>query len=54
MWKLTVRDDQSATLACEDGNDRVVYSKEIAFIDFPVESIELWFSNDTILLPSEN
>jgi hypothetical protein len=53
VWKLEVRPDQSATLSCEDGNDHVVYAKEIEFTDFPAAGISLWFTNNTILLPSE-
>ena len=26
-WKLTVKEDHSATLACDDGNGNVVYSQ---------------------------
>jgi hypothetical protein len=25
VWKLTVREDRSATLVCDDGNDNIVY-----------------------------
>jgi hypothetical protein len=54
VWKLAVAlASHSATLTCEDGNDNVVFSKVIEFTDFPVESITLWFTNNTILLPSE-
>ncbi len=52
-WKLTVNADNSAQLVCEDGNYNVVYSKKIEFTDFPLSSIELWFENNTIYLPSE-
>jgi hypothetical protein len=34
-WKLTVKPDSAATHACEDGNDKVVFSKAIEFTDFP-------------------
>src|SRR6185312_5690837 len=27
VWKLTVNPDRSATLACEDGNDRLVFTE---------------------------
>ena len=54
IWTLTVRPDHTATLACEDGNDNVVYSKEISFTDFPLDEITLWFANDVIYLPSEH
>jgi hypothetical protein len=49
-----VREDRTATLACEDGNDNVVFTKEIPFTDFPLDEIALWFSDDVIYLPSEH
>jgi hypothetical protein len=52
-WALTVREDQSATLACGDGNLHTVYSKQIGYTDFPLRKITLYFSNNVILLPSE-
>jgi hypothetical protein len=54
VWTLTVRPDRSATLACGDGNGATVFEKRIPFTDFPAERIELWFSNNTIYLPSEH
>jgi hypothetical protein len=53
VWTLTLREDQTAELVCGDGNDETVWSKVIAFTDFPLPSITLWFTNNTILLPSE-
>lgn len=52
-WTLTVRADRTAALVCEDGNYNVIYTKELSFTDFPLETITLWFENDTIYLPSE-
>jgi len=54
VWTLTVRPDRTATLVCEDGNHGIVFSKEIAFTDFPLDTITLWFANNTIYLPSEH
>lgn len=53
VWKLQVAHDLSAELLCEDGNSRIVYSKEIASTDFPGPGVTLWFIGHTILLPSE-
>ena len=53
IWKLTVNADRSGQLVCEDGNNNVVYTKAISLIDFPGEGITLWFTANTILLPSE-
>lgn len=54
VWKLSVREDRSATLVCEDGNDIVVYTHHFEFTDFPAEQITLWFANGVIYLPSEH
>jgi len=53
-WKLTVRPDRTATLTCDDGNGRIVYTKEIEYTDFPLDEISLWFANNTIYLPNEH
>jgi hypothetical protein len=52
-WKLTVNPDCTATLTCEDGKGRVVFTKAIEYTDFPLAEITLFFLNKTILLPSE-
>jgi len=54
VWKLTVHDDRSATLTCDDGNGNIVLTKKIPFTDFPLNEITLWFANNTIYLPSEH
>ena len=54
VWKLIVRSDRTATLACGDGNDNVVYTQEIPFTDFPLDEVTLWFANNVIYLPSEH
>jgi hypothetical protein len=54
LWILTVNlDKSSATLACEDGNGKTVYSKEIEYTDFPLPEVKLYFTDNTLLLPSE-
>jgi hypothetical protein len=53
VWKLAVNADQTGILTCDDGNDNVVYTKEIEYTDFPPDGITLYFTNNTILLPSE-
>ena len=52
VWTLKVK-DAKATLTCEDGNGNAVYAKRIEFTDFPLNEISLYFSDNTILLPSE-
>jgi hypothetical protein len=53
LWRLTVRPDRTGTLACEDGNGNAMFTKELEYTDFPLDRIELYFTNGTILLPSE-
>lgn len=53
-WKLTVADDKSARLVCEDGNGGQVYAKRIPFTDFPLPEVRFFVENNTILLPSEH
>lgn len=55
VWTLTVNlKEATGTLTCEDGNGRVLCSKQIPYTDFPLAEIKVYFSNDVILLPSEN
>ena len=53
LWKLTVDRDRTAALTCDDGNGNIVLSKQISLTDFPMPEIALYFTNNTILLPSE-
>ncbi|MEM6866817.1 MAG: DUF6876 family protein [Cyanobacteria bacterium P01_C01_bin.121] len=62
VWHLTVTEEQTATLVCEDGNDNVVATKDIPFTDFPLPKIRIWVeygevegaNMPTLLLPSEH
>jgi hypothetical protein len=53
LWTLAVHEDRTALLTCEDGNCNPVFRKQIEYTDFPLDSIQLYFTNNTILLPSE-
>jgi hypothetical protein len=53
LWTLTVTPDHTATLACEDGNGKPVFAKAIEYTDFPLPKIQLYYTDRTILLPSE-
>ena len=52
VWRLAV-DSTQGVLTCDDGNDNVVYTKQIPFTDFPLPEIKLYFTDNVILLPSE-
>jgi hypothetical protein len=53
VWKLAVMSNCSASLTCEDGNGNTVLRKIIEFTDFPLPEVTLWFTDNTVLLPSE-
>jgi hypothetical protein len=54
VWILEVNlEKRKATLRCEDGNDNVVFTKRIGFTDFPLAEIKFYYTDNTILLPSE-
>lgn len=53
LWTLEVSPDDSATLSCEDGDGRVVFTKRIPYTDFPLAETRLYCTDNTILLPSE-
>lgn len=52
-WKIKVNDDNTAMIRVEDGNCNLVKEFELTFTDFPLKEFTLWFSNNTLLLPSE-
>jgi hypothetical protein len=54
VFKLKVKSDKSAILNIEDGNYNIVAFQELEFTDFPLDEIELWFSNGVCYLPSEH
>ena len=53
LWRLTVKPDHTAILACEDGDGHPVYCREIPWTDFPLPELRLYVTDNTILLPSE-
>lgn len=53
VWTLKVHPDKTAILTCEDGNKNEIFRQELEYTDFPIARVILWYSNNTILLPSE-
>ena len=53
VWKLAICPGRAATLTCDDGNGKIVFTKKIEHTDFPLDEITLYFTNDVIHLPSE-
>jgi hypothetical protein len=53
LWTLKVAGDNTALLSCDDGNGRIVYSKQIAFTDFPTCGMKFYVCNSVIMLPGE-
>jgi len=53
VWKLTVQPDRSATLTCDDGNGKIVFTKDIEYTDFSLDETIFYLTDNTILLPTE-
>ena len=52
VWKLKVSGN-TAKAVCENGNGKVIASQDIEYTDFPFDGLSLYFTDHTILLPSE-
>ena len=52
-WKLCVKDDQSATLTCGDGNGNILFTHTYDYTDFPLSEITFYLVDGILLLPSE-
>jgi hypothetical protein len=53
VWRLRVNDDRSAEACATDGNDVELVRQSIRFTDFPLDRIDLYLTDNTLLLPSE-
>lgn len=53
VFKLKVKDDDTAKVVIEDGNDNQLGEQEIEFTDFPAYEETLWCIGGVILLPAE-
>jgi len=57
VWRLKVGDKKTAMLTCTDGGNGgpeiEIHRETIEFTDFPLDEITIWFTGNTILLPSE-
>lgn len=55
VYRLEVDTEQEeGTLTVTDGNENTIYTQEIPYTDFPLESMEIWFSGGVAYLPSEH
>ena len=50
VWKLEVPQN---LITVEDGNGHVIHTEKLDFTDFPEPGVTLWYTDKTILLPSE-
>lgn len=53
VWIIRVREDKSADISVEDGNNNLLHSFKLDFTTFPLEEFSLWLIEGTLLLPSE-
>lgn len=52
-WDLTVSENETAILACGNGNGDTVFSHTLTYTNFPLPKIRLYFTDNVLLLPSE-
>ncbi|WP_036281383.1 DUF6876 family protein [Methylocystis sp. ATCC 49242] len=53
-WTLkTDLTKNTAILTTDDGNGNVLYTKDIRYMDFPLEEIKFFLVDNTLMLPSE-
>ncbi|MCO6490872.1 MAG: hypothetical protein J5I98_20810 [Phaeodactylibacter sp.] len=53
VWKIRVKQDDSATITVEDGNNNVLKRFRLEYTDFPLEEFDLWLIDKVLILPSE-
>ncbi len=54
VWKLHVNlAETTAVICCEDGNYNLVHEETLDYTDFPLEFLDIFFTNNVIHLPSE-
>lgn len=55
VFKLRVNEkNRTAVVTIEDGNDNIIQTQKLPFTDFPLDSIDIWYSQNVIYLPSEH
>ena len=53
LWTLTVNENKSAIVTCDNGSGTVLYTQEIEYSDFPLEEIKLYLTDGVLLLTKE-
>ena len=53
VWTIAVKDDRTATLTVEDGNNEKIKQFRLDYTDFPLKAFTVWFIGNTLLLPCE-
>lgn len=53
VWRLEAKDMKGVLTMVEDSGQPEVVRQEIEYTDFPLEEIELWMIDMTLILPSE-
>lgn len=53
VWTLKRQEGNKFIANCHDGDYNYLIEQEIPFSDFEGDEVSLWFTDNTILLPSE-
>ena len=52
IWNIIKHENKWIISCCDDDNN-LILDQDIEFLDFPLNSIKLWYVEGTLLLPSE-
>jgi len=53
VFNLTVKEDDSATLSIDNGNNKLLVKQNIHYTDFPAKTFKCYVTDHVCLLPSE-
>ena len=53
VWRLKKLENGEFIVVADDGNKNEITRQEIGDSDFPLDNVDLWFINKTLMLPTE-
>ena len=53
-WTLTLNEDRQGEVTCDDGDGNIVATHLLDTVDFPLEKITLYKTQNVVMLPREN
>lgn len=54
VWSIVVADEKAVISVTDGDGAKPIIVQEVEYTDFPTGTLELWFSDKTLYLPSEH